>query len=260
MIYRSLKLGARKPFYDSRTLMIADVLKPELPVVPEYFTVDELLGKDISVPMYGNDKIGDCVIAGQAHWMRRSNYPDLGELLAITEAEVKREYYKQCGWSGWCWDPTGPYDDDGLVMLTSIKKFRTTGWRSGKAIHKIQAFGYVNWLDYALLKACIYLFSGCYTAVGLPESAAVELDAGKTWSDVSGPVAGWGYHCMVLNGVVQDGNSSLLEWLTWGKRQYSTVEWAVRYLSEAYALVDDPDNPQSGVDTDKLEAYLESIK
>lgn len=255
----ALKLGAKLKS-DVRTLLIADVLKPELPAIPDYFIVDDLLGVNIDNPPYGNDVISNCVIAGQAHWMRRANYPDVGQVLAITTAEVKREYYLQCGWSGWCWDPTGQYDDDGLVVLDSLKKFRNTGWRSGKAIHKIKAFGMVNWLDYSLLKACIYLFSGCYAAVGLPNSAAVEFDQGMTWRELSNPVAGWGYHCMVLNGVVKDGSTPLLEWLTWGKRQYSTLEWGLRYLSEAYALVDDPDNPQSGIDTDKLEAYLESIK
>lgn len=254
-----LKLGATVPRFDCRTLSISDVLKPELPPIPDQFTVDYLIGQVIPTPMYANDQIGDCVIAGQAHWMRRANYPDMGELLPITEAEVKREYYLQCGWSGLCFEPTGKYDDRGLVMLDSIKKLRNTGWRAGKAIHCIEAFGLVNWHDYNLLKACIYLFSGCYTAAGLPLSAQAEFNQGKTWSILIDPVASWGYHCMDLNGVVLDGGVPLLEWITWGKRQYSTVEWGLKYLTEAYALVDRKDNPDSPVDTKKLEAYLASL-
>jgi len=252
------KLGTSRPLIDCRTLKIADVLK-ELPAIPDYFTVDEIVGHDIPNPVYANDVIGDCVIAGQAHWMRRANYPDLGELLAVTEAEVKREYYLQCGWSGFCWDDVTKYAESGLVMLTSIKKLRNTGWTAGKALHKIDAFGSVNWQDYTHLKACIYLFNGAYTAVGLPAPASAEFQAGKTWSDLTGAVADWGYHCMDLNGIVRDGNTPLLEFITWGKKQYATVAWAQRYMTEVYALVDHKDNPASPVDTTKLQTYLASL-
>jgi len=257
-----LKLGALAPVHDCRTLQIAEVLKLDLPPIPEFFTADELVGNAIPNPMYANDKIGDCVIASQAHWMRRSNYPDHGELLPITESEVKREYYFQCGWTGMCFDSVSKYAGRGLVMLPSLKKLRTDGWVAGKAIRRIHAFGSVNWNDYQLLKACMYLFLGCYTAVGLPKSASKQRGDKKIWSisDTDNAVASWGYHCMDLNGIVKDGNTPLLEWITWGSKQYSTVEWGLKYLVEAYALVDDKENPNSPVDMERLEAYLESVK
>jgi hypothetical protein len=43
--------------------------------------------------MFGNDKYGDCVIAGRAHQTLRFEAVEQKKLISVTEQDVLREYW-----------------------------------------------------------------------------------------------------------------------------------------------------------------------
>ena len=92
MIYRTGKLAKET---DERTLQLGRYLAPALPAPPP---ACDYAAKILAWRMLGNDRVGDCALAGQAHadmlWAKCAE----GRELRISEAMVIGAYAKLTGY------------------------------------------------------------------------------------------------------------------------------------------------------------------
>jgi hypothetical protein len=238
-----LKLGKKAARVDPRTIKMASLWK-RTPPVPNRFDWDEAHSNlTIPTPMFANDELGCCVISGRAHQTLRFEALEQRTVIPITDNDVKAEYFKESGGQ-----------DSGLVILDSLKSWRSEGWKVGDATYTIHAFASVDWRSPQSVKIAAYYLTGCYSGVMLPESAKDEFSSGKVWSDLSCEPGGWGGHMMYICGYDPEG----VMFVTWGKKQRATWEWVRKYCDEMYGIVDSRDKwvNSSLLDEEMLEWLL----
>ena len=248
-----LMFGKLPPKLDKRTIRFKDILKvKKLPAIPEEYDIDRML--DVSDPnMYLNDELGDCVIAARAHMTLRFEKFEQAELIPISDDEVKTEYFKETG---------GP--DSGLVMLDSLNHWRKDGWTAGGKTYNIHAYASVDWKNHDQVKQGIFLLSGVYFGMQVPQSAVDQFKAGKIWEVVANDGGIQGGHAVYTMAYVKilayNQVGPVIE--TWGKRVQATWEFWDRYVDECYVIVDNRDSwagPDDPVDIEKLDAILAEI-
>lgn len=242
------KLGKAAAKRDSRNLKFAAILRAPQPVPPEYDFDTQHPG--IPIPMFGNDVLGDCVMAGRAHQTLRFEDVEQHKIIAITDAAVKREYFKESGGV-----------DSGLVVLDSLKEWRVNGWRVGGRVYRIQAFSEITPREPEGLKQAVYLDIGAGLGLSLPRSAEDQINAGKPWDVVSGARGApnsWGGHYVYVPGYTKVGPVCI----TWGRKQQMTWAFFRKYCDEAYAIIDaiETAKKRKALDSRKLQAFLDSLK
>lgn len=245
MTMKQFKLGKAPAKIDSRTILLASILGKTLPPIPSAYDFDAA-HPGCDAPMFLNDRLGDCVIAGRAHQTRRFELIEQKTVITITDDDVKREYFKESGGQ-----------DSGLVMLDSLNAWRK-GWSAAGKAYSIHAFAAVDYASKADVRACIYLLNGCYAGVLLPRAAQRQI--GKVWTVTTGPSArkgSWGGHCIYIAAYNAVGPVCI----TWGARQQMTWAWLAKYCDEAFGIVDNLDawRQKPGIDVEKLEGYLTQI-
>src|SRR3546814_19776553 len=114
--------------------------------------------------MFGNDQYGDCVIAGRAHQTLRFEKAEQKRLIAISEHDVLREYFNESGGV-----------DSGLVVLDSLKEWRSTGWLAAKRRYRIKAFAQINQATPAAIKSAVVMDIGVRS-----EERRVGKEGGRT--------------------------------------------------------------------------------
>jgi hypothetical protein len=62
-------------------------------------------------------------------------------VITITDQDVTREYFQETGGA-----------DAGLVVLDSLREWRTNGWQVGTANYKIEAFSELELANHNLMK------------------------------------------------------------------------------------------------------------
>ncbi len=212
------KLPARR---DARNIAFAELVRkaPRLPAEWDFDTEHVA----IPTPMFGNDVHGDCVIAGRAHQTLRFEWIEQSRKLAISTADVLREWRLENG-----------NTEDGLVVLDSLKAWRTRGWEAAGRTYRIAAFTEVGRASRAEVKRAIVMQAGIGIGLLLPADALAQFDEGRPW-DVSKrdptPVGG---HYVYVVGYTRKGPVCV----TWGKRQPMTWAFFERFCDEAYAIVD----------------------
>jgi hypothetical protein len=210
--HKVFKLGKAKAKRDRRNLKFATLLKPKV-ALPTSYDFD-LTHPGIPTPMFANDTLGDCVIAGRAHQTLRFEDIEQGSVIMITDADVTKEYFKETGGR-----------DTGLVVLDSLNLWRRNGWKAGKRSYKIQAFAEVDRTSRDEVRRGIYADVGIGLGVQLP------------WDVTSGPKAkpnSWGGHYVYVPGYTPAGPVCV----TWGRKQQMTWAWLAKYCDEAYAIFD----------------------
>jgi hypothetical protein len=241
-----VKLGARPPKFDARTIRLKAFLKPSLlPPLPDAYDVDAALGMPIPDYMDGNADHGCCVISARAKQTRRFEAFEQGIVPAITDKEILDQYFLETG---------GP--DAGLVVLDSLKRWRKEGWMIGGKCHKIYAFARADWRDHTECKYAVYLFNGMQVTLGLPLSAQHE----DVWETTTGPgseFGSWGFHQVYVPRWLANDTGPIVS-LTWNRYQQMTWSWWDKYTAEAQIIIDDRDNwkPDSPVDVEKLAQLL----
>jgi hypothetical protein len=225
----TFKLGKKPARLDKRTLKFSNYVK--LPIVPnEVSWITKLVAAE-PIPMYLNDNIGDCTIAGAAHMIQQWNFY-AGHPARPTDQEVLRAYEAVSGYN-----PNDPSTDQGADMLTVLKYWRNIGIGN----HKIQAFVSVNPTDPAEVKAAIYLFGGLYIGLALPISAEPSSTGPlDPWTVANGGIntnigapGGLGGHC--VNIVAASDKSRTVE--TWGQTLKMSPNFMNDYCDECYVLL-----------------------
>ena len=219
------KLGKAPAQERADTPRLRDLLQVTLPTLPPAYDFDTT-HPGIPTPMFGNDTYGDCVIAGRAHQTLRFEDLEQGSVVAITDADVTKEYFKQTG---------GP--DVGLVVSTSLELWRTRGWKAAGHNYRIRGYALVDFRDPDQIRTGIYSDVGMGIGVQLPSDARIQIHAGQVWDLTTGPGAqpgSWGGHYVYLVGYTPDGPVCV----TWGRKQQMTWRWLAAYCDESYAIFD----------------------
>lgn len=244
-----LKLGKKPAKFDARTLQLTQAMKAVLPPVPKEWDYDQYF--KVPTPMFLNDQLGDCVIAGRGHQTLRLENIEQKCCISISDQDVKAEYFKE-----------SYGQDSGLVMLDSLKSWRNDGWPAAGNTYSIHAFASVSRFDHKEVATALYLFTGLQCGFRLPQCAMDAFEAGKIWDVPS--IWNWrgrqilGGHCIYLHGFDKQMN---LFGTSWGQNFKMTWKFWKKYSDEAYAIIDSKDRwlANSPVDEEKLEQYLKSL-
>jgi hypothetical protein len=241
------KLGKAPVKRDRRNLLFANILRAP-PKLPKEYDFD-LVHPGTPTPMFANDRLGDCVIAGRAHQTLRFELMEQKKLIGIKDTDVTTEYFKETGGG-----------DTGLVVLESLKLWRKSGWRAAAKRYYIHAFAQLNLAANSEIKRAVYLDLGAGLGVQLPLTAQDQILAGKPWTVVSGAgsaVGSWGGHYVYVPGYTTVGPVCV----TWGRKQQMSWGFFHKYCDEAYAIIDAIDTPKKkkALDEKKLTAFLAKL-
>ena len=218
------KLGKAPAVRDRGTVAFVNLLRAAK-ALPSKYDFDAT-HPGIPTPMFANDTLGDCVIAGRAHQTLRFEDIEQGSVLMIKDSDVTKEYFKETG---------GP--DSGLVVLDSLKRWQSTGWKVGTRSYKIRAFASIEFKKHQQVRQAIYSDVGVGLGVQLPTAAQAQIQTGQPWSVTTGPDAkpgSWGGHYIFVPGYTAMGPVCV----TWGRKQQMTWDWLNKYCDEAYAIFD----------------------
>lgn len=229
-----MKFGKKDPTYDARDIQFAHyltTLSVDLPAHPRVFGHEGLVK---TWGMLGNDKCGDCTVAGADHetmlWHAESFGPDPRYALQITEANAVSDYSAITGF-----DPNDSSTDNGAVVRDVLKYRKRVGIVDGHGQrHRIEGYAALEPGNWEHLLEAVYLFGAVGIGFQVPSSAMDQFDAGRPWSVVSSPGSIEGGHYVPL--VAWRGN---LIAITWGKPQPMTRGFFEKYSDEAWALLDD---------------------
>lgn len=245
--HKFFKLGKAPAKKDRRNLKFSTLLRTPAPTLPDSYDFD-LSHPGIPTPMFGNDVHGDCVIAGRAHQTLRFEDIEQGSVLMITDGDVLKEYFKESGG-----------DDHGLVVLTSLKEWRDTGWQVGDRTYRIQAFAQLAWTNHDELRLAIFADVGVGIGLQLPASAKAQIQTGQKWEVTTEDATpgSWGGHYVYVSGYTPDGPVCV----TWGRKQQMTWPWLDKYCDEAYAIFDEKNMfKRRLIQGDRITAFLEKLK
>ena len=222
------KLGrlSHDPIKVARCVQAHDILNlSTLPATPAAFDWSQKNGANLTYPMLGNDRYGDCVFASACHligtWTGQT-----GTQEAITDAEALDAYSRFTGF-----DPRNPSSDGGANMLDVAKR-----WAKGEAIagHVLKAFVAVDTKRLDLVAAAENLFGGLWTGWALPLAwqGADEWQAGPSTQGQWAPNS-WGGHAVskLLFSPAMYGVK------TWTQNMPVTPAAFDTYCGEAYALI-----------------------
>jgi len=225
MNFDGMKLGLAPKRVDPRTIQYREMLADAPWDAPPAYSFDEE-NPGCPVPLFANDRYGDCVIVARAHQTMRFELLEQGTVLPITDREVVEEYLSESGGQ-----------DNGLVMLYAMRAWRK-GWLAGGGAYNIHAFLEVQPQRHEMVKEAMLVGAGLQFGIDLPLSALDQLNASAEWDVVAGPRGerrSWGGHAMWSGTYDRDG----VVFGTWGKRQRATWRWIDAYASECYLVIDD---------------------
>jgi hypothetical protein len=241
------KLGKKPPRRDARTLKLKTILRASMTLPAEYDFDTSHIG--VPTPVFANDRVGDCVIAGRAHQTLRFELVEQDDIIRITDGEVVREYFLETGG-----------DDSGLIVLDSLNRWRNRGWIAGGARYFITAFAEVDRGTPTEVKRSVFTDLGVGLGLGLPLTAQREFEAGKPWALTTGPgsaFGSWGGHYVYVTGYTTLGPTCV----TWGRKQQMSWAFFGKYCDEAYAIIDALDTPKKRrtLDRGKIERFLKAL-
>lgn len=219
-------LGKLPPKRDPRTLAIASYLRPErFPAPPP---LRDWADHAHTFDVLGNDTIGDCAFAAQAHLIQCFAAAN-GKTCLIGKAAVLGAYSRVTGF-----DPQKPGTDRGTILIDALNDWRKIGLDG----NRIGAYVRLEIANRLHMEAAINLCGGVYLGVALPLAAKTQT----IW-DVAPPgrydptynANSWGGHAV---GVVAYSRTGLV-CVTWGKLKVMTWEWLATYTDEAFAVLDE---------------------
>jgi hypothetical protein len=233
------KLG-RKPFDpERRRLTLERYLSPRtgmtragLPPVPVSTDVDRA-SKVSEWPLYLNDQLGDCTIAGEGHLFGALSTYACGTEALFADSEVVTVYSRVGGYV-----PGDEETDNGCVMADVLADARTNGMADTNGeIHKVAAYAALgNPADEELLGQVLEVFGSVYVGINVQQQMMDEFNAGQSWTWTPGAQVVGG-HCIVLQRREPEPGSAPLEYITWGAVQPATTQFQAYAAEEAWAVI-----------------------
>jgi hypothetical protein len=169
-------------------------------------------------PIDGNDRYGDCTIAGVAHAIEGWNAETSEHDPVPDEPSIVSEYLKLTGG-----------EDTGLNEADVLKTWHQSGLFGGK----IAGYAPVNPKSLLQLHQAVAFYGGCYLGIECPQSAQEQFGAGEMWTYVPGsPIEGG--HCVMALGYGPHGG---LHCATWGSIAVLSAGFLAHFLDEAWVIL-----------------------
>lgn len=185
--------------------------------------------------MYGNDRYGDCTVAGIAHGLLVWNWVTKKHIPLFSESSIINQYLGLTGGA-----------DTGLDPVAVASWWKSTGLvDSSGSIHKCRSYTAVTTPELAVEAAFLFGFSGC--AVWLPSSAMDQFDNNQVWDDTSDDPNPNEGHYIPLVGQNSAGNYMFV---TWGRIQAATPDWVDKYFVGGVAYTSEDYMLKSGLSPD----------
>ena len=242
MVKNRFRLGKHRAVHDVRTLRYRDYRMP-LPAIPPQATWGD---KVADWGMMGNDKYGDCGVAGAGHlvldWTANAGIP-----VELTDAQIVKAYLKYTHGQ-----------DNGIVLLDFLKHWRTKGLCG----HKIVAFMAIDTKNLTEIQEGIALFGGLYMGFSLPDYVVPSSGNWDTipWNKINGAPNPNNGHCVIHPSY----NATSIDVVTWGIRKLCSIPFVQKYADEGYIIVtqdwlDKQGKSPSGLNLKMLLADLAAI-
>lgn len=191
-------------------------------------------------PILGNDRLGDCVVAGGAHQLTLHNGM-IGKRFVPSEAEVVALYRK-----------LGHGRDNGLALDTMLQAMMS-GVFGGQ---KIVADCNVDPNNMDQIKKSIQFLGGVMIGFGTTAHSVSDFQQGIPWDDTYRPDGG--AHCVILTG--WDDATSEWELLTWGGLQKGTYRWFKKFCDEVHAILTESVSIFDSSTVDDMKEAMKSVK
>lgn len=156
---RTVKLGRRRPVALGPRLRLSrylDIALPPGPAAVDYSAKAASVLADI----YGNDSLGDCVIAGAYHIVGVET-GNAGALYTATEQQIEHDYSAIGGYV-----PGDDSTDNGCEMQTALNYWMAHGFANGT---KPLGWLAVDATNKAEMMSALYLFEHLYIGAELPD-------------------------------------------------------------------------------------------
>lgn len=216
-----LKLGKKPARPEAVSFKFANYVDlAVLPKPPRRFGHIDLMGS-VRWGMLGNDRWGDCVLAGAAHetmvWNREA-----GRTVDFDDQAVLADYGAVTGFN-----PNQPWTDQGTDMKDAASYRRKVGVRdaSGQR-HQILSYLALEPGDVRQLYVASYLFGAVGMGFLFPSSAMDQFNRGRMWTPSNAPIEGGHYVSVVVK-------RAHMECVTWGRLQPFTLAFYEKYTDEA---------------------------
>jgi hypothetical protein len=221
-----MKLG-RNPSTKEVTFKFAAFSdRRKLPQPPRTFGNEEFLPKD-GWGVLGNDKVGNCVIAGAAH--ETLLWCNVGQTATarFDETSVLADYSRIAGY-----DPRRPETDQGTDMSEAASYRRRVGVRDADGNpHKVAAYLAIDADDVVAHYQALWLFEAVGIGFKFPMSAWRQFEKGLTWSVLKNASFDGGHYVPLV------AKRRSLVCVTWGKTQTLTRGFLERYNEESLAYI-----------------------
>lgn len=168
-------------------------------------------------PIDGNDRYGDCTMAGVAHLISAWDAEVTEDDLVPNAPDVIAEYFQLTGGQ-----------DSGLNEADVLRTWQ----KSGLFGHQIAAYAPVDPSNITELHQAVAFYGACYLGINCPESAQEQFAEDQPWTYVPGsPIEGG--HCIVALGYT----SSALLCATWGGIAEVTYPFLSHFMDESWAII-----------------------
>jgi len=217
----SFKMGRNRPTWKKSRLKFADYLRPGLTIpIPEAHRYTKKALRPLH-NIYGNDVLGDCVIAEMFHTLGvTTGNANNGSAVIPTQDEVIAAYSAIGGYV-----PNDPSTDNGCDEQTALNYWKNTGILG----HKIVGWISVDPTNPVEFKTAIWLFENLMYGIELPDEWVnpIPSDSAFIWDVAGNPDMSNG-HCVGAYGY--DVNS--VEISTWGMLGYLTDAATAKYAGQ----------------------------
>jgi hypothetical protein len=188
-----------------------------LPQVPHQF--GHVKRDDLPVTgswgMLGNDRKGDCTVAGIAHGQEVWDWATKRTIPRFTDQNIIDQYLSLTGGN-----------DGGLDPIQVAGYWRNSGLQDADGnIYKIEAYSGITSTSSAVLAAYLFGFSGI--GLYMPNSAEAQFEKGHVWDDTSGRANVFNGHYVPLVGRNSAGHLMVV---TWGQIHAMTQDWLDKYF------------------------------
>ena len=216
----SFKLGRKRPVARGPRLSLKNYLMRALPEPPPNIDYTNGAANALS-EVYGNDKLGDCVIAGLAHIVGVFT-GDAGPAPFIYSPSQIIALYSAIGG----YNPDDPSSDQGCDEQTALNYWQDKGAPAGS--HNIAGWLAVDATDTVEWRTALWLFENLYFGIELPDAwiNPVPAASGFTW-DVAGDPDPNNGHCVVGVGYSKQGVTIA----TWGMTGLMTDQAIAKYAT-----------------------------
>lgn len=214
-----LRLGRLPPKHTAYTFRAGLVLAAAVAPLGKPPDVSDDWTRAVKVPwgMYGNDRLGDCVMADTAHQIILHT-ANAGTVFVPDEHEVERVYFQLTGGQ-----------DVGLNETDVCQYLITTGLcgqkSAGTAMIDPANLDHIRW--------CVQLFGACRLGINVTQNLQTDFSQGAPWTRLIDPVEG-GHDVPIVR---YDRDYAYC--VTWGGIQ--AIAWSLMaqpaFLEESHAEV-----------------------